>query len=460
VSGLVRRLGLFDLTMLVMGTIIGTSIFVVPQIVARDLQSPALALGAWALGGLVALSGAFIFAELSSMRPHVGGSYVFLRDAYHPGVAFVYGWCLLLVTQTGAMASVAVIFARYFNELTGVPVREAVITTVVIAMLSFVNCLGVRTGSTVQNVLMAIKIAALAGLILAGWVFAGSHWVTQPASVHIPHPAAIFNFGGAMMPVLFAYGGWHMATFIAGEVRDPRKTLPRGLILGVSGVILLYIGVNVVCARVLGSQLASTPAPASAVMRLAFGDRGAKMIAIGIAVCALGYLSQATLTSPRVYFAMAEDQLFFKSVAWLHPRTHVPVAAILMQGSFAILIAFSHEYEQILTYVMSVDMLFIGLTAGSLLIFRRQDHRQREEAVYRVPGHPATTIVFIALNFAAALSLFYKSPVSSAIGLGIAITGIPVYFFWRFRKNRTETQLARPETLRTTLNFPFEPDSR
>ncbi|MEO8028688.1 MAG: APC family permease, partial [Bryobacteraceae bacterium] len=350
--GLARRLGLFDITLLVMGCIIATSIFITPQVVARDVKSQTLQLLAWVLGGLFALSGAFAYAELAARRPQAGGQYAYLRDAFHPGVAFLYGWCSLLITQTGSMASVAVIFARYFGELTGGQVSPAVVTTVTIGALSIANCFGVRTGSTLQNVFMIIKIAAIGGLILCGWFLAPARW-WPPDAAAPPVDAWNFavDFGSAMVLVMFGYGGWHLATFISGEARDPRKTMPRGLIFGVLGVVALYLGVNIVCLRVLGPDLQITVAPASAVMRLALGQRGADFIAIGIAISAAGYLSQATLTTPRLYYAMAKDGLFFESVAWLHPKTRVPVLAILMQGACAILIALTGRFEEILRYV-------------------------------------------------------------------------------------------------------------
>jgi basic amino acid/polyamine antiporter, APA family len=436
-TGLARRLGLFDMTMLSMGSIIGTSIFIVPQVVAKNVSARVgWILAAWILGGAAAIVGAFISAELASTRPFAGGTYVYLRDAYHPGVAFLYGWCLLLVMQTGAMASVAVIFARYLNELAGTSIPESIITTVVIAVLSVINCLGVRTGSTVQNLLMACKIAAIGALIICGWVLAGSHW-TGPPHTQSPAPQgleSLAGFGAAMVSVLFCYGGWQMAAFLAGEVRNPEVTVPRGLVMGVTGVIVLYLGVNAVCARSLGGALASTPAPASAVMRMALGERGAAIIAAGIAISALGYLSQATLTSPRVYYAMAADGLFFKSVAWLHPRTRVPIFAILLQGGCAIIIALSGRYHEILNYVMSVDTFFSLLTIGSIFIFRRRISQTARVQAFRVPGHPVTTVLLMTVYAGVAVSLFYKFPSNGLMGISIALTGVPVYFLWQRRK--------------------------
>jgi APA family basic amino acid/polyamine antiporter len=459
---LARRLGLFDITMLVMGSVIGAGIFVVPHDVAELLPSPALILVAWVLGGVVSLVGSLVYAELTRRRPHVGGQYAFLREAYHPFVAFLYGWCLLWVVQSGGMASVAVVFGRYFLELAHLlpahhpgslaqalgaaadaPQAGAVVAAVTIAGLTGLNCLGVRTGSTAQNLFMVLKILAIGTLILAGLLAIGSPG--EPPSGEVSPSAngwgIVPALGAALVPVLFAYGGWHTTTFMAAEVCDARRNLPRGLVLGVMGVTVLYLGVNIVCVRVLGvDKLAVTGSPASDVMRHALGTSGAAIISAGIAISAIGFLSQAVLTSPRVYYAMAHDGLFFQSVAWIHPRTRVPVIAVLLQGAFAIIIAMSGTFHQILNYVMSVEMVFLALTALSLFILRRRDAAAGTVACDPVPGHPVTTLLFTVAAMAVVVALFYQYPANSAIGLGIAAAGIPMYAFWRWR-NRGQ----RPE---------------
>ncbi|HEY6190284.1 MAG TPA: amino acid permease [Pyrinomonadaceae bacterium] len=450
---LARQLGLFDATMIVMGGIIGSGIFINPYVVARQVHTPTLILCAWLAGGLIALAGAFIYAELADRHPDVGGQYAYLREAYHPSVAFIYGWALLLVTQTGGMAAVAVTFARYFLELTHAPLSDAWVAALALGLLTLINCFGVRAGSSVQSGLMVLKILAIAMLILCGLFFvAAPHAALGPTLDRPPSLSLLTAMGAAMTPVMFAYGGWQTASFISGELRAPRRDLARGLLIGVSGVILLYMAVNFAYLYVLGPEgLAATTTPASAVMRLAFGARGATLIAMGIAISTLGFLSQGMLTAPRVYFAMAADGLFFKSVAWLDPRTHVPVLAIALQGLLAIVIALSGKYEQILNYVVSVDFIWFGLTAASLFIFRRRAQLPRPlesesdaashadapeagaaEGHARVPGHPLTTALFVA---ACALIVFvtvYKYPANSGVGMLIVAGGIPVYFFWRW----------------------------
>ncbi len=443
---LARRLGLFDATMIVMGGIIGSGIFVNPSVVARQVSTPFLILGVWALGGLLALLAAFIWAELASLRPQVGGQYAYLREAFHPSIAFLYGWVLLLVIQTGGMAAVAVTFARYFLELTHVAVTDSQLAVVVLASLTVVNCFGVRTGSTVQSVFMVLKIIAITVLVVCGLLLIGPSQGTvaigQRAGRMLDRPASfglLTAVGAAMVPVLFAYGGWQTATFVAGEIKEPRKNLPRGLIIGIAGVVLLYLAVNLVCIRALGTAgLAATKAPASDVMRLALGAFGAHAIAAGIAISTVGFLSQSMLTAPRVYFAMARDGLFFKSVGALHPRTRVPIVAIGLQGSLAIVIALWGAYEQILNYVVSMDFIFFGLTACCIFMFRRQRlpvevAEDGNARIIRVPGHPVTTLLFVAACWLVVINTIYKYPSNTLIGMAILIAGIPAYMFWRWR---------------------------
>ncbi len=421
-----------------MGGIIGSGIFMNSYVVARQVRTPFLILGAWVLGGVIALAGAFIYAELVNRCPDVGGQYAYLRSAYHPSVAFVYGWALLLVTQTGGMAAVAITFSRYFLEVTHAPLPDWAIAGVALLLLTIINCLGVRAGSSVQNALMVLKILALAALIMCGLFFvAAPHGMTGAVLDRPVSFGLLTAMGAAMTPVMFAYGGWQTSSFVAGEMRDPRRDLARGLLIGTGGVVLLYLTVNFVYLYVMGADgLAATQTPASSVMRLAFGERGATFIAIGIAISTLGFLSQGMLTAPRVYFAMAADGLFFKSVARVDARTRVPVLAIALQGLLAIVIALSGRYEQILNYVVSVDFIWFGLTAASLFIFRRRSHDAENENYFRVPGHPVTTALFVCACALIVLSTIYKYPSNSSIGLIIVVTGIPVYFFWRWWRQR------------------------
>jgi len=429
---LARRLGPFDATMIVMGGIIGAGIFVNPSNVAREVHTRGLVLGAWIIGGAIALIGAFVYAELAALRPKVGGQYAYLRDAYHPLVAFVYGWTLLLVVQTGGMAGAAIICGRYFRELTGILIPEQVIAGLTLGVLTIVNCFGVRAGSNVQSALMLTKLAAIAMLIGVGFILATpAPAITAP----VVSSGGVSGLAAAMIPVLFAYGGWQTASFVSGEMRDPRRDLPRGLLIGVIGVIVLYLAVTYVCLRVLGIDgLAQTRTPASEVMRRALGDRGARLIALGIAVSTVGFLSQSVLTAPRVYYAMARDGVFFSAVGKLDSRTRAPVVAIVLQGVWAAIIALTGKYDQILNYVEAIDVLFFGLTGASLIVFRRRERSEIGAAAapdrVRVPGHPFTTLLFVVACWAVAITTVVQQPRSAGIGVIILLAGVVVFRFW------------------------------
>ena len=434
---LARRLGVFDATMIVMGGIIGAGIFISPYVVARHVNTPGLILGAWAAGGLIALAGAFVYAELAALRPEAGGVYAYLRDAFHPIVAFLFGWTLLLVVQAGGMAAVAVTFGLYVRDLTGIALSPTTLAVAALVALTVVNCFGVRTGANVQNAFMVLKIVAIAALVTIGWLAVG----TAPPE---PEVERLAGFGAAMVPVLFAYGGWQTASFVSEEMRDTRRDLPRAMLWGIIGVIVLYVAANLIYVLVLSpAGLAATTTPASEVMRRAIGERGARFIALGIAISTIGYLSQGMLTAPRVYFAMARDGVFFSRVGWLHPRTRAPVYAIALQGVWAVAIALSGRYEQILNYVVAIDAIFFGLTGVALIVFRRRDaETARAPGRFRTPGHPWTTLLFVAAFWIVALNTVVQFPSSAGIGVLVLLAGVPVYLWWS-RRGLSETPRSR-----------------
>ncbi len=445
--------------MLVMGSVIGAGIFVVPHNVAKLLPVPALVLAAWVVGGLISMAGCLVYAELTRRRPHVGGQYVFLREAYHPAVAFAYGWSLLGIIHSGGMAAVAVVFGRYFTELIhffgggvgadilGLP-ADAAIAAIAIIAVTAINCTGARAGSTAQNIFMALKILAILILIFCGSLMADIARPIVGAPTTSPGEPALDSwslgaaFAAALVPIFFAYGGWHTTTFMAAEVHDPTRTLPRGLVLGVAGVVALYLGVSFVCLRVLGvEELADNKSPAYAVMQRALGAPGAAVLSAGIAISALGFVSQASLTSPRVYYAMARDGLFFRAVTWVHPRTRSPVVAVILQGTFALIIALSRTFQEILNSVMSVEMSFFALTAVSLFILRRRDRAAGAVSGATVPGHPITTLLFAAVNVTLVIVLLYTDFWNSVAVIGISVASLPVYFLWRGRIRRSHKAL-------------------
>ena len=422
--------------MIVMGGIIGGGIFVNTAEVARRTQMATLSNLSWAVGGLIALIGAFVYAELAARRPAVGGQYAYLRDAYHPLVAFLYGWTLLLVVQTGGMAAAAMIFGRYTRELTGTAAPEAAIAVVTLMSLTVVNCIGVKAGSNVQSALMVVKLVAIATLVYFG-LDPRHPAVSVPAQSLTPTTTAPIALLTALVPIMFTYGGWQTASFVSGEMRDPTRDLPRGLILGVIGVITVYLLVNFASLHALGiNGLMGSKAPASDVMRLSFGAAGGRFIATAIAISTVGFLSQSMLTAPRVYYAMAKDGVFFERVGRLGARSHVPVAAIVLQGVTASVIALWGRFDQVLNYVVSIDVLFFGLTGAALLVYRRRAASEPPPPI-RVPLHPITTMAFVAACWAIAITTILSAPHDAGGGVVILALGVPVYFWWTRNGLRT-----------------------
>jgi basic amino acid/polyamine antiporter, APA family len=431
---LLRRLGVRDAALIVMGGIVGSGIFRNPSVVAKFVPNGALVMFVWILGGAVALLGGAIFAELAARRPHDGGLYAYMRDAFHPSLAFMYGWTLLLVSQSGGMAAAAVTFAGYVSPS---PVLERVLSVAAIAVFTGINALGVRQGASTQNLFMVLKIGAIAGFVAVG--FFAPHAAPGAALPPFAGGSALAAMGLAMVPVLFAYSGWQTSSFMSAELKQPEKTLPRGLIVGVVAVVVLYLAVNAVSLRALGIEgLAGTNAPASDIAALAFGPVGRNAMIVVVALSTLGFLSNQILTSPRVYFQMAADGTFFKALAHVSSRTRVPTLAIVLQGAVAIAIAMIGLYDQILNYVTSVDYVFFGLSALALVVFRNRDARDpaAPKPGFTIPFHPWSTLLFMAAAWGIVGDVLLKSPVDTSIGLGILLSGLPVYAIFAARRTR------------------------
>ena len=438
---LARKLNAFDATLIVAGGIIGAGIFRNPSVVAQRVHTTPLILAVWIFGGFVAIVGGFIFAELAWRRPASGGLYGYMRDAFHPSVAFMYGWTALWVSQSGGMAAAAMTFSAYVVPLWGNSVATWIPAAAIVIALSAINCVGVREGGTTQNLLMLLKIAVIGALIVGGIVAAPiSHHGARASAVSALTPMALLSmFGAALVPVLYAYDGWQIAPFMDGELKDPRRTLPLGLIVGVAIVIVLYLAVTAVSVRVLGaSGLAATDTPASDIMRIAFGPVGERVIAVGVALSTLGFISNQILTSPRIYYAMANDGLFFRSLAWVHPKTRAPVVAIVVQAIVAVAIAAWGRYDQILNYVTAMDFIFLGLAGIALFVFAR-DTQAYEEAGVRVPFHPWSTGFFVLVSAAVVVNTYITFPKESLIGLAILLSALPVYWIWRLVRAPSDT---------------------
>ncbi|MGA8325582.1 MAG: amino acid permease [Candidatus Cybelea sp.] len=435
---LLRRLRTFDLTLITIGSVVGSGIFRTPAVVAQRAHLPAIILGCWLAGGAIALLGASIFAEVAARRALNGGLYGYLRDAYHPIVAFLFGWTFLLVSGTGSNAAAAILFAGYLAPLTGLTFDPRVVAIATLAILAGINVLGVRQGGNWQNLIGLLKIGAIAGLIVASLV-APSHPIAPDAPASFGHPLALLAaIGVAMLPVLFTYAGFQGTTFVTAETVQPERAIPRALIAGIGVVIVLYILANAGYLRMLGATgLAASAAPAADTMRAAVGSAGSKFIALAIALSTLGYLSTCMLAYPRIYYQMAADGVFFKAVGWISPRTRVPVVAILLQALMAGIIALSGTYEQIINWVVAPQWLFIGLGASTLLVYRRRDGGASRRPITSVPGHPVTTWFFIAVLlaiFAAEVAIY---PRDTLYGIAVVLSGVLAYFMWhRFAAGR------------------------
>jgi len=424
-----RRLGLFSGTMAVVGGIIGGGIFRTPATVAERLRSPGLVLLAWVIGGVVALIGAFCWGELGQRRPRAGGGYVYLRETFGPLPAFLYGWTLVLVIATGAIAAVAVTFADYTLALLGFPHTYSVpLAVAAIVFLAGINYIGVRPAAITQNIFTILKLVALAMLIGAG-IFLGA---PSPPSAAPSPPLHLAALGPALVPVLFTYGGWQQTNFIAEEIVEPERNLPRALVLGVAIVVAVYLLTNIAYLRVLGVEgLAASTAPAADTMRAVLGPAGGKIIAAGIALSTFGFLNLVILVTPRVLQAMAADGVFFARLAVLHPSYQTPTAAIVALALCAVALTLTGTFGQLVDYVTFGDWIFFGLTAAALFVYRKRD--QSPATGFRVPAYPVTVIIFVLAAAYVVLSAIISNPRNAAIGAGLIALGIPAFLYWRSR---------------------------
>jgi APA family basic amino acid/polyamine antiporter len=415
-----------------MGGIVASGIFMNPSVVAQRLHSTGLILFAWVLGGVIALIGAFVFAELAARRPDVGGMYGYLRDAYHPALAFMSGWTALLVSESGAIAAVAVTFGTYAHLW--IPLDIRILAVAAIMATGLVNCFGVREGVVTQNVLMLMKAGAIALIIAAGFfgpVASVHHAIAPPVSLGAL--ATLAALGAALIPVFYSYDGWQTAPFIDGELKHSERALPVGLVLGVIGVVILYIAVTLGGLRMLGAAgLAATQTPATDMVRLVIGRAGEGVVGAFIALSTLGYLGNVALTVPRLYYRMAKDGLFFKQLAYLHPKAKTPIVAIGLQCAASSLIVGWGNYQRILDYVTPMDFLYMILAAAAIWIFRSRERSAQKPAI-RIPGHPWTTIFFAGVSAAFVVNAYVAFPKDSLIGLAIFLSGAPIYLFWRRR---------------------------
>jgi basic amino acid/polyamine antiporter, APA family len=431
-----RALGPFDATMVVVGGIIGSGIFINPHLVAQRLSSGTAVLAAWVVGGGIALAGAFAFAELAALFPRAGGEYVYLREAYHPLVAFLFGWASLLMIQGGGLAAVAIAFAEYALRLAGRETSGAgVLAVLSIAIVAGINVVGVKPGSRLLNVLVILKLAALATLIAGGLLLSRPAAATA-SSAAVPGGANLLAFGAALVPIFFTYGGWQSVNLVAEETHDPKRTLPVALMAGIAIVITVYLLANVVYLTVLSrTGLAATATPAAETVARIFGPGSDRLIAAAIAISAFGFLDLTLLAQTRIYYAMGRDGVFFSGLAKLHPRFQTPAFAILLQAGWGIVLVLTGTYGELVDSVVFGDAIFFALTVAAILIFRRRfPVSQREAGTFRSPLYPLLPVLFVAATVAIVASTIQSNPRRSAFGAALLGLGVPVYFLFTRRK--------------------------
>lgn len=426
-GGYVRRLRPWDAAMIVVGGMIGGGIFLNPHVAAARTSSGLALLLMWVGAGVVTLIGALCYAELGARRPHAGGSYVYLREAFGPLAGFLFGWTMLLVIYSGSSAAVATIFAKYAASVFGMPANwETPLAVGALVFVASINLFGLRLGAQVQNLFTLLKLLAVAVLVVCGLFLAGAG---DKNLLGVDPQYANVGFMGAALPVLFAYSGFTYLNNLAGEVTDPQRTLPRSLFIGMVLVIAVYALVNLAYLAVMGhAGLAASSTPAADVMQRVFGSAGAKLIAIGIAISTLGFCNITLVAGARVLQVMGEDGLFFRSVAQLHPKHHTPNVALLLLSGWAVVLVVSGSYDQLLDYATFGDWLACAVGVGTLFWYRKHDGA---EASFRVPGYPLMPLVFIATIGLVVVQSLRASPMNTGIGLLIMAAGIPVYLVWR-----------------------------
>lgn len=426
---LARTLDFRDLTFLVVGSVIGSGIFIVPSTVLRQVGGdPGLALLVWFAAGVLSLLGALTYGELAAARPEAGGLYVFLREAFGPFVGFLYGWTLFFVIGSGTVAALAAAFTGYLMQLvslTPLAGRAASLAMIVVVML--INLRGTRSSVRVQNATTAFKFLAL--VVMSLLLLTGGP-VDPVAATAAIAPAPLAGVGLAMIGVLWAYEGWQYATFSAGETRDPQRVFPRAIALGTVTLIFVYCLANVAYVRALGPDgvMQSTGVAASA-MRAMFGETAGRAVAIAILVSIFSAANANVLTSSRVFYAMARDGVFFRRLAFLHPTTGTPALAIIVSSVWAMALAATGTFEQLLTYVVFTGWIFYALGAVSLFVFRRREPAASRP--FRVPGYPLTPLLFVGAAAAIVVNALMTTPGRAMVGIAVVLAGAPAYRLWR-----------------------------
>jgi len=430
---LTRVLGFRDLVLIVIGTVIGSGIFLVPGAVLRQAGGrvgPALVV--WIVGGVLSLLGALAYGELGAMNPAAGGLYVYLRDAFGPLTAFLYGWTFFLVIATGSAATLAVASTSYLQEFVALgPFARKGAAVLLLAIVAAINVRSTRRSADVQNWSTAIKVGAL--VVMSGVLVLARRGATADPSPMWPAsitPSLVSGMGLGMIGVLWAYEGWQYVTFSAGEAIDPQRTFPRAIVLGTASLIVIYVSANIGYIAALGADgVANSDRVAADAVSAIVGPGAAKLIAGAILVSIFSATNGLTITAPRVYYAMARDGLFFRTLGDVHPRHGTPALSILAGTFWSMVLAVSGTFEQLFTYVVFVGWIFYGLGAACVFVLRRT--KPDAERPFRVPGYPWTPLAFIVAAGALVANTIATQPVRAAIGIGVVLLGLPAYFVWR-----------------------------
>ena len=433
-SQLRQSLTLFDMTMIAIGGTIGSGIFLTPSLVAHALPSPWLIVAVWMVGGLMALAGALSFSELAALMPRAGGQYVYLSEAYGTLVGFLFGWAYFLVVNAGGLGALSVAFATYLGFF--IPLGPAATKAVAIAgllALTTVNVLGVKAGAVFSDIFTVLKIAGIFGLVAVGFA-AGSGGTTDFsfASTSVPAGGAA-AFAAAMVGVLWSYGGWQHSTYASAEVKNARRTLPLAMTIAAVAVTLIYVSTNVAYMLLMTpAEIGASPRVAADAMSRALGPLGGTLISLAIFISTFGVVGIYTLTAPRIYFAMANDGLFFRQVAEVHPRFQTPAFSIVAQSLWAaVLILFWGTFEALISYVVFTDWIFFGLAGAAVFVFRRR--WPDVERTAPVPLYPVTPAFFVAVSAWFVAMTLIERPAQAWAGLAFLALGVPVYYYWKRR---------------------------
>lgn len=434
-SSYLRRLGVWSGAAIVVGGVIGSGIFRTPATVAERTASGLPLLALWVLGGLLTLAGVLCYAELGARRPQAGGIYLYLREAFGALPAFLFGWTMALINYPGSVAAVAVTFADYACRAVSLPALWVKpIAAGAIVFIVGVNLFGIRAGSLLVNLFTLLKLAAIAMLLVVGLALAHGH-IGGVLAVDTAHQVSGSAWIGAVLPVLFTYGGFHYLNDMAGEVRDPQRTLPRALTLGLVGVVVCYVLANIAYLVGLGhAGLAASKAPAADLMSNVFGPHGATIMAIGIACSTFGYCSIAIAGGARVLQTMGADGMFFRAVGRIDARSHAPQVALAVLGAWAIALVLSGSFGQLLDYTTVGEWLSHAFGIATLFWYRRRF--RNEPSPYRVPFYPLLPLLFVFTVFGVIIATTIHSPGDAGMSLLLILVGVPVYYAWRAWQRR------------------------